>query len=197
MAPTNDYLMADDVLQRLGAHDPKLVKCSTSWFLGEEPEIHRDFNRTQEISRLAAYLDRCTEADFSEGNVTIDDAARSVYGYTDDYLCHRIASTHLNPGSAFNKSLPNGTVAMLGPEGVIVHGNRIQVAEAELQIALDKLNHRVVKTATSEAKGLARAERKAMRIAPDASDQLRELTRSAVEETFGTAQRALGRGSDD
>jgi hypothetical protein len=196
MAPTNDWLMDASIQQQLAAHDPKLIKGSTTWFPGEEPVEHWDFHRPREMERLAEFLESHTDLDFRNGNVTVDDAAMAVYGLLDPYLTNRIRNVHLNPSSGFNKTRMDGTIAVVDvDEATIIQDDRNRVALAVYQARLDRYQEKVGKAIAREGKGVKRAERRALRIAPTSEEKLREVTEQTVEATFQETRRTLGTGS--
>lgn len=192
MAPSNDYLLDEQVQQRLAAHDHKLIKGSTVWFPGEAPEVHWDFNRPKEYELLAAFLDGFSDIDYRDGKVTVDDAARAVYGTADEYLTGRIASTHLNPASGFNKTLANGEVVMMAADGVrIIRDDRMRVAQDRYQEAADKFEHRVVKSTTAAARSLKAAHKRSIRIAPTAKNELSAISTNTLNNVTGQQQLAI------
>lgn len=195
MAPSNEYLMDQTIRARLAEHDRKLIKGSTTWFPGEEPEVHWDFNRTKEFELFQSFLDRFTDLDFRDGNVTVEAAATATYGFADDYLTSRIATTHLNPASGFNKACMDGQVAVVAPDGShIIRDDRLRVATERFQAAADKFQHRVAKTTTSAGKSLNAERRRSLRIASDAEDRLKEIAQHTWDATSEQTRLALGRG---
>jgi hypothetical protein len=193
MAPSNDYLLDETVRERLAAHDRRLIKGSTSWFPGEEPEVHWDFNRAREFELLTAYLDGFTDLAYRDGEVTVEGAAEATYGTGDDYLKGRISGTHLNPASGFNKGLANGEVVMVGPDGErIIRGNRVAVASERVQAAADQGQHRMIRAAAIAARQVATAKRRGLRIAPAAAGELDAIINSAVENTVEQQRLAFG-----
>lgn len=195
MAPRNTYLMDETVQRRLADHDRQLIKGSTTWFPGEEPEVHWDFNRAKEFELLGAFLDRFSDLDFRDGKVTLEEAARATYGVSDDYLVGRIATTHLNPASGFNKTCMNGQVCVVDADGShIIRDDRVRVARERYQAAADKFQHRVTKTTVSAGKSLNAEQRRSLRIAPGAEEQLKQITEVVVDATMRQTRRALGAG---
>lgn len=194
MAPGNEYLLDADVQQELAAHDGKLIKGSTVWFPGEQPEVHWDFNRAKEFELLGGYLGGFQDIDFRDGNVTVQGATLATYGKVDDYLLGRVAGTHLHPASAFNKAQTNGLVTMATADGRIVRDDRMAVARERYQDAADRYEHRVVKSSTAAAKSLNAEKRRSLRIAPGAEQDLVEITSGALTSVLGQQQRALGQG---
>jgi hypothetical protein len=194
MAPSNEYLVDEVVQRQLAGHDNKLIKGHTTWFPGEEPEVHWDFNRPKEFELLGAYLDGFQDIDFRDGNVTVRNAALATYGTVDDYLLGRVANTHLHPASAFNKAQTNGMVILATADGRIIRDDRLRVATEMHQAALDVATHRITKTVASAGKRVGASQRRALRIAPGAEKDLAVLTETTVDDIMGETRRALGRG---
>lgn len=195
MAPTNTYLMDETIQARLAAHDRQLIKGSTTWFPGEDPEVHWDFNRSKEFELLGDFLDQFSDIDFRDGKVTIEDAARATYGSSDEYLVGRITTTHMHPASGFNKTRMNGQVAVVAQDGShIIRDDRLRIATERYQAAADKFEHRVAKSIGTASKSLKAEQRRSMRIAPDAGNEVAAITEKTWADTSSQGRLAIGQG---
>ena len=184
MAPSNPFLMDEHVQQQLAAHDQKLIKGSTVWFPGETPEVHWDFHRPKELELLGGFLNGFSDIDYRDRKVTVTDACRATYGMVDEYLVSRIAGTHLNPASQFNKTQMNGQVAVVASDGAtIVRDDRLRVAMDITQEAADRYEHRVTKAQDTASKSLKLKLKRSLRIAPGADVQLKAITEHATDNT--------------
>ena len=68
----------------------------------------------------------------------------------DEYLVGRIAGTHLNPASQFNKTQMNGQVAVVASDGMhILRDDRLRVAMGITQEAADRYEKRWTRWWTS------------------------------------------------
>lgn len=195
MAPSNTYLQDEKVQAQIAAHDPRLVKFSQTWFPGEDPTTHCDFNRNRELQLLEEYLSQFDDSDFRSGNVTVDGAARTMYGTTDDYLLTRITSVHLHPASQFNKNvMQNGQVVVPAPGGLIVRDDRRQVALNRWQTAVDNRQNKVVRAMARGTKTLEAERKRTLRIDPTAETELKQITQKSAELISAQNRLALGMG---
>jgi hypothetical protein len=195
MAPTNTYLQDEAAQTKIAAHDSRLVKFSQTWFPGEEPTTHCDFNRTRELELLDEYLSQFDDTDFRGGNVTVDGACQKLYGSTDEYLLSRVTQTHLHPASTFNKNMMrNGQVVVAAPGGLIVRDDRRRVALDRWQVAVDKRQARVVGTIARGTKTLEAERKRSLRIDPTAETELKEISRASAEAINIQNRLALGQG---
>jgi hypothetical protein len=191
MAPSNPYLEDKDVQQRLAAHNNRLIKRTSIEFLGEEPEVHWDFNRAVEFALLNAFLDQFAEPDFRDGKVTVKAAAGAVYGSdVDDYLQNRAIGL-LRPASGFNKEYSlNGLLFVALANGSIARANRGELADSELITRTDMARERLEKTALVQFRGINAAYKRAVRIDPENKARL-EARRGELESVIGRSTMAI------
>lgn len=195
MAPSNTYLQDEAVQAKIAAHDPHLVKFSQTWFPGEDPTTHCDFNRNRELELLDKYLSQFDDSDFRSGNVTVAGASQTMYGTSDDYLVTRITSVHLHPASQFNKNvMRNGQVVVPAPGGQIVRDDRRRVALDRWQGAVDTRQGKVLRSMARGVKTLEAERKRTLRIDPTAETELKEISRASCEAINVQNRLALGQG---
>lgn len=186
MAPSNtvnEYLLDEDVRNRLKAHNEGLVQGLIKILVGQAPEDAKVlwvFCRAKEVELLGAYFKGFQEIDFRDGNVTVADAAVATYSYTDDYLFDRIAKTHLGPDSVFNKT-QGGNLLKATADGRIVREDRFQTAKGIVQEKADGYLRALGKKADTAAKPVLAAIRKAERIAPGHEREYKAISRGAAD----------------
>jgi hypothetical protein len=193
MAPLNEWLA--DPAKRSNLKTPGLYRGT---FAGDDPDtIHYDFNRTREADELRTFLEGFGAADFETHDVTVGQAASAVYGITDEYLDARVAAM-LGLMSAFNKA-GNGIVYLTRPEDGSIrrgarHGETVAWIEAEAIKRGDRTRRSVERTGKvlkNNAAGMDRAEKRALRAAPDAEADIRQVRRGYSESTARQLQTSL------
>jgi hypothetical protein len=102
------YLLADENREAIQAHNEMLV-ITTIKQTGRASFVTHDFNREEEFRQLDALVG---EAD----TLTVQAIAKMVYGTDDDPLKSRVRS-HLKYGSAYQKTLRNGTAVLARQDG--------------------------------------------------------------------------------
>jgi len=186
VAPKNDFLSDPTNLQRVVAHDPKLVlKTTKETFLdGEAPEVHLDFRRPSEGESLSRLLESFAEPDFVAGLVTVKKAAEHLYGtesiaadesltlpsgrVVEHYLLGRVTGM-LSPSSSFNKDFGvNGKVYFVDPTNdTIRRGERDLLADDELDAGLERAEDLLSRSARAQRRRIRAAVKRAGRINPD------------------------------
>jgi hypothetical protein len=194
MAPSNDYLQDETVQTELAAHDAHLIKGSTTWFPGEDPQVHWDFNRAKEWELLSGYVGQYSDLQFRQGEVTLEEAVKATYGKTDEYLTNRLQG-HLKPGSGFNHSLMNGEVCIVGPDGAsLIRDNRRRLAEEVKQAANDEAEIQSAKKLVVQGKKATLGTKRALRIDPSAQEACEIIDRKTVEHLMNQGILSLGSG---
>jgi hypothetical protein len=193
VAPLNEWLA--DPAKRSNLKTPALYRGT---FAGDDPDtVHYDFNRTREADDLRTFLEGFGAADFETHDVTISRAVVAVYGVTDDYLEARVTSM-LGLMSAFNKA-GNGIVYLPRPEDATIrrgarHSETVAWIEGEAIKRGDRTRRSIERTGkvvTSNAAGMDRAERRALRAAPDAETEIRQVRRGYSDSTVRQLQTSL------
>jgi hypothetical protein len=201
VAPTNEYLNNDDNRQRLTEVDPHLVRCSSTWYAGEEPTLHFDFERAVELGRLQAFLDRFNGADFADGKVTLGMATEAVYSYEDPYLLGRMRG-HLSVGRGdFNVRYTDGTAYHVLDDDTVARDDKDNLARRWLQERADTRRAAVERRAGVEARGVEREAKRATKLAPASVGELDSIKHRWGHEVPALVEqqtrKALGTPKDD
>jgi hypothetical protein len=163
----------DDNRQRLTEADPHMVRCSSTWYPGEDPTFHYDFERSVELGLLQQFLSGFSGSDFADGNVTLVMAAKGVYRYEDPYLVNRMRG-HLSVARGdFNvKYASDGIAYHVLDDDTIARDDKEDLAQRWMQERADSRRSVMERKAGLEARGVERESKRAKKLAPAIAGQL-------------------------
>jgi hypothetical protein len=187
----NQYLLADENREAIGAHNEQLIVTTTKT-VGKASYVSHDFNRDEEFRRL----DDIVGGDDIDSQTARMIAVR-IYGNDDDVLVRRVRS-NLAFGSPYQKTLRNGMGVVTRQDGSL----RItRTADEYGTLVTENLalqSDRLKKSVTQGAKRINRQAAAAVDKVPELREPMAEL-RADIKTSLGvvfTRQLELLSGDD-